>query len=561
MTTSRTKSASIEHAGIPTQQTGAHEWWRDAVIYQIYPRSFADSDGDGLGDLNGIRAHLSHIVRLGVDAIWLSPFYPSPQADAGYDVADYQDVDPKFGTLADFDALLEQTHAAGLRLIIDLVPNHTSSEHPWFKAALAAAPGSPQRNRYLFRDGRGAQGELPPNNWQSTFGGPAWTRIDDGTDRPQWYLHLFDTRQPDLNWENPEVVEAFREVLRFWLGRGVDGFRVDVAHGLMKQDGLPDNPPEYVEDSTRPRGPMWDQPSVHGIYRDWHKVLQEFGDERILVAEAWVSDAERRAHYVRRDEMQQAFNFGFLVAGWDADAMRAQIDEARAANGAVGATTTWVLSNHDVVRHATRLAAPSPRAWAHGLGPEDVAPDPVLGLSRARAATLFMLALPGGAYLYQGEELGLPEYIERPAAARQDPTFFRTGGARLGRDGCRVPLPWDSTLPGLGFGPGPHTWLPQPESFAELAVNRQTGVPDSTLEFYRQALHLRRERHLGAGELAWNTSAPGVLDFTNGVTRAVINASTRPVALPGARLLIASDPDALTEGALLPDKAVWLGVG
>ncbi len=561
MTVSRTNPQPSQRTAVRHTAEAAHEWWRDAVIYQIYPRSFADSDGDGMGDLNGIREHLAHIVSLGVDAVWLSPFYPSPQADAGYDVADYRDVDPRFGTLADFDALLRETHAAGMRIIIDLVPNHTSSEHPWFRAALAADPGSPQRDRYVFRDGRGVAGELPPNNWRSTFGGSAWTRVADKSARPQWYLHLFDTRQPDLNWENPEVIAQFKDILRFWLRRGVDGFRVDVAHGLVKKAGLPDNPPSAQMDSNHPRGPMWDQPGVHEIYRGWHRVLREFGDDRILVAEAWVGDSKRRALYVRSDEMQQAFNFGFLVAGWDADAMRAEIDESRAANAAVGATTTWVLSNHDVVRHATRLASPTPGGWTHGIGPDDPAPDARLGLSRARAATLLMLALPGSAYLYQGEELGLPEYVDLPAEARQDPTFARTGGRRIGRDGCRIPLPWDSARPGLGFGPGSHTWLPQPDSFRALAVDNQDGVPDSTLEFYRAALRLRRERRLGEGDLRWNDSPRGVLDFTNQGTRVVLNASTTPIPLPSATTLLASDPNAIRGGTLQPDKAVCLELG
>ncbi|MFT8394493.1 glycoside hydrolase family 13 protein [Propionibacterium sp.] len=539
--------------------TGEDGWWRDAVIYQIYPRSFADSDGDGMGDLNGIREHLDHIESLGVDAVWLSPFYPSPQADAGYDVADYRDVNPTFGTLADFDALLAQAHDLGLRVVIDLVPNHTSSEHAWFKAAVTSLPGSPERARYIFRDGKGAEGELPPNNWGSVFGGTAWTRVEDGTERPQWYLHLFDTRQPDLNWENPEVIAEFKDVLRFWLSRGVDGFRIDVAHGLIKEKGLPDNLQDTSQDAT-PTGPMWNQPGVHEIYRGWHRVLREFGNDPMLVAEAWVSDPSALAFYVRSDEMQQAFNFNFLLAGWDASEMRRQIDQTRAANAVVGATTTWVLSNHDVVRHATRLAMTDRNAWRHGIGPEDPQPDAALGLDRARAATMFILALPGGAYIYQGEELGLPEHTTLPSDVRQDPTFRRTGGKVIGRDGCRVPLPWDSTRPGLGFGPDENTWLPQPDSFAGLAADRQNGVPGSTLELYRAAIAIRRERALGDGDIAWNPSPDGVLDFTNGTTRIVLNASADPFPLEAVETVLASSDDAVRDGELLPNHAVWLDV-
>ena len=325
------------------------DWWRSAVIYQIYPRSFADGNGDGIGDLIGIRHRLEYLRELGVDAIWLSPFYVSPQADAGYDVADYRNVDPVFGTLDDFDRMLADAHALGFRVLVDMVPNHTSSAHAWFIEALAAAPGSRERDRYLFREGTGPNGELPPNNWQSIFGGPAWTRVPDG----QWYLHLFDTSQPDLNWDNPEVAAEFESVLRFWLDRGVDGFRVDVAHGLVKVTGLPDTDgtADLLAGGSNV-GPMWDQEGVHAIYRDWNAVLREYGSDRILVAEAWVSPTSRLSRYVRADEMQQAFNFEFMTTGWNALGLRKTIDAALADNGSVGATTTWVLSNHDVVRHS-----------------------------------------------------------------------------------------------------------------------------------------------------------------------------------------------------------------
>jgi alpha-glucosidase len=538
-------------------QSSAHDWWRDAVIYQIYPRSFADGNGDGMGDLLGVEQHLGYLTKLGVDALWLSPFYTSPQADAGYDVADYRDVDPRFGNLAEFDRMLAGAHQRGLRVLVDLVPNHTSSAHPWFREALASEPGSAARDRYLFRDGLGESGDLAPNNWQSTFGGSAWTRVNDRTDDGQWYLHLFDSAQPDLNWRNPEVIEEFKGILRFWLDRGIDGFRVDVAHGLIKQDDLPDwqaEQPGSIKDA-----PMWDQDDVHEIYRGWRQVLAEYGPDKILVAEAWVSPAERLSRYVRPDEMQQAFNFDFLTVGWDAPGLRQSIDRALATNSAVGATTTWVLSNHDVVRHATRLGLKDPTSMPNGIGKDDEQPDAVLGLTRARAATQLMLALPGSAYLFEGEELGLPEDTTLPDEARQDPTYFRTGGEILGRDGARVPLPWVSDAPAYGFGSTGKSWLPQPESFAALAVDQEEGVPGSTLEFYRAAISLRRERGLGDGSVSWLRSTAHELSFENRGVQVLVNFGPEPIALPAdAAVLLASDDGAIADGSLLPDRAVWL---
>ncbi|MCU1525323.1 MAG: alpha-amylase [Microbacteriaceae bacterium] len=532
-------------------------WWRDAVIYQIYPRSFADGNGDGMGDLQGVIDHLDYLERLGADAIWLSPFYVSPQADAGYDVADYRNVDPLFGTLDDFDRMLDGAHARGMRVIVDLVPNHTSAEHAWFGDALAAARNSAERGRYIFRDGRGASGELPPNNWQSVFGGPAWTR--DGTDG-QWYLHLFDPGQPDLNWRNPEVIAEFQDILRFWLNRGVDGFRIDVAHGLIKHDELPDWHQKAGQlEGGGNRGPMWDQDDVHDIYRGWNAVLAEYGGDRILVAEAWVSPAERLSRYVRSDEMQQAFNFDFMTVGWNPVEMRRAIDSALSTNAAVGATTTWVLSNHDVVRHASRFGLADPTRWPSGIGPDEEQPDATLGLRRARAATLLMFALPGSAYIYEGEELGLPEHTTLPATVRQDPSFFRTNGAEAGRDGCRVPLPWRSDAPGLGFGSTGATWLPQPEAFAELAVNLQEGVAGSTLEFYREAIAQRARLGLGRGRLSWNTVGAELLDLRNEGIRVLVNFGKAPLELPaGSHVLLESEARAVADGHLAADTAVWL---
>ncbi|MGC5329844.1 alpha-amylase family glycosyl hydrolase [Micromonospora sp. DT62] len=538
-------------------------WWTRATIYQVYPRSFADSDGDGIGDLPGITARLDHLVELGVDALWLSPFYPSPQADAGYDVADYRDVDPLFGTLADADRLIAGAHSRGLRVIVDLVPNHTSSAHQWFAAALAAAPGSPERERYVFRDGRGPDGAQPPNDWQSVFGGPAWTRVTGADGRPdQWYLHLFDSGQPDLNWDNPEVREEFLEVLRFWLDRGVDGFRVDVAHGLIKQADLADwqEPQEILsgQEIDKPRPPMWDQEGVHEIYRDWRRVLDGYPDERILVAEAWVEPAERLARYVRPDEMHQAFNFEYLLAAWTAPAQYAVITRSLEATDVVGAPTTWVLSNHDVVRHASRLGLPIGGKRPNGIGIGDPQPDAALGLRRARAATLLMLALPGSAYLYQGEELGLPEHTTMPDEARQDPTWARSGHTERGRDGCRVPIPWEADAPSYGFGPTDASWLPQPSLWAEYALDRQRDTPGSTYELYRTALRLRREHRLGEGPLEWLASGDEVLSFRNGGLTVLTNFGDAAVPLPtGSELVHASAPlDA--DGAVPTDVTVWV---
>jgi alpha-glucosidase len=529
-------------------------WWRDAVIYQIYPRSFADSDGDGVGDLPGIAARLAALRDLGVDAVWLSPFYPSPQADAGYDVSDYRSVDPLFGTLADADRLIATAHELGLKILLDLVPNHTSSAHAWFAEALASPPGSPARDRYLFRDGRGPAGEEPPNSWRSVFGGPAWERVTEADGTPgQWYLHLFDVSQPDLNWANDDVRAEFLSVLRFWLDRGVDGFRVDVAHGLIKEANLVD----WQLSHEGPPPPMWDQDGVHEIYQQWRAVLDTYPGGRILVAEAWVQPVERLARYVRPDEMHQAFNFEYLDAPWAADPLRKVIDMSLAANGAVGATTTWVLSNHDVVRHASRLGYPVGEGRRRGIGIGDPQPDTALGLRRARAATLQMLAVPGSAYLYQGEELGLPEVTDLPDEYRQDPAWFRSGHTQRGRDGCRVPIPWEADAPSYGFGPSDASWLPQPPVWAEFALDRQRGVAGSTYELYRAALRLRREHRLGAGPMTWVETPADVLAFRSGNVLVLTNFGPVPVELPaGVTVLLASEP--LTgDGRVPQDVTIW----
>ncbi|MEU4486172.1 glycoside hydrolase family 13 protein [Streptomyces purpurascens] len=538
------------------------DWWRQAVVYQVYPRSFADADGDGLGDLRGITRRLTHLAALGVDALWLSPFYPSELADGGYDVADPRDVDPRLGTLDDFDALAAEAHRLGLKVIVDIVPNHSSHQHVWFQEALHAGPGSAARDRYVFRDGRGEHGELPPSDWQSVFGGSAWKRVPDG----QWYLHLFAPEQPDLNWENQEVRADYRTTLRFWSDRGVDGFRIDVAHALVKDLSEPlrdlgthaSGGEEALAGLPPGTHPLYDRDDVHEIYRDWRKILDAYRPPRMAVAEAWVPGA-RRALYARPDELGQAFNFEYLEAGWDAGELRQVITDSLATARAAGASATWVLSNHDVVRHASRLMLPPGtdlNAWllADGRAP---AVDEAAGLRRARAATLLMLALPGSAYVYQGEELGLPEVADLPTAVLQDPIWEQTGHVRKGRDGCRVPLPWTTAEPSYGFGSG-GAWLPQPSGFAAYAVSAQDGVEGSTLELYRTALRLRRKL-LAGEELTWAADAPdGVLRFDRGEGwRCVTNLSGAAVPLPAGEVLLSSAP--LEDGRLGPDTTVWLG--
>ncbi len=553
------------------------EWWRSAVIYQVYPRSFADSDGDGIGDLRGIESRLPALLELGIDAIWLSPFFRSPQKDAGYDVSDYCDVDPLFGTLADFDSLLATAHSHGIRIIADMVPNHTSDQHVWFQEALAAPEGSPERDRYMFRDGRGPNGDLPPNNWESVFGGSMWTRVTrpDGTPG-QWYLHIFDTSQPDLNWENPWVIAQFHDILRFWLDRGVDGFRVDVAHGMIKKSGLPDytppaegasmggtgaesshDPQEADVHDTNP--PYWGQEGVHEIWRGWRRVLGEYEGDRVLCAEAWLDTLEKIAHWVRPDEMHQAFNFGYMFTDFKAKKLRRIIDESMAAFGGVGAPSTWVLSNHDVVRHASRLALPKDAPpQGSGIGPKTPGkPDRAVGLRRARAASSLMLALPGSSYLYQGEELGLPEDMELPDEARQDPTWFRTKGEKYGRDGCRVPLPWEADKPAYGFNHSGAAWLPQPTDWAEYSRDAQAGVPGSTLDLYVTALRLRREHGLGTGTIEWLSGyGKKVVALRNGDVTVISNTGKIAVELPIGEILLASGD--VTGGALPRDTTVWI---
>lgn len=517
------------------QETAA--WWRQAAVYQIYPRSFADANGDGLGDVPGILSRVDYLADLGIDAVWLSLFYPSALADGGYDVIDYRDVDPRLGTLADFDAMVGALHAHGIKVVVDIVPNHTSNLHAWFQEALAAGRGSAARERYIFREGRGENGELPPTDWLSTFGGGAWERVEDG----QWYFHHFATEQPDLNWDHPEVREDFLKTLRFWSDRGVDGFRIDVAHMLTKD--LTEPLPSRAELDALPvdgSHPLFDRDDVHDIYAEWRRVFDSYDPPRTAVAEAWVA-ADRVPRYASPESLGQSFNFDLLTARFDAGQFRRIVTDNLALAARSGSSSTWVLSNHDVFRHPSRYGLPLPEVEGevpnrHGGGwLESGADQSVLdregGLRRAVAATLFMLGLPGSAYLYQGEELGLHEVAEIPAEERQDPTFFRTGGEAHGRDGCRVPLPWTASGPSFGFGAG-GAHLPQPAWFAAHAADVEGADPASTLSTYREALRLRRA--LQADEsLEWiETGRADVLRFArpNG-WQVVTNFGTAPFDL------------------------------
>jgi alpha-glucosidase len=537
-------------------------WWRSAAIYQVYVRSFADDNGDGVGDLAGVRAKLPYLRDLGVDAIWFNPWYPSPMADGGYDVADYRDIDPMFGTLADAEQLIEEAGALGIRVIIDVVPNHCSDRHRWFQEALAAGPRSRERDRFWFRPGRGANGELPPNDWSSIFGGAAWTRTQhpDGTPG-EWYLHLFAPEQPDLNWDNGDVRREHEDVLRFWFDRGVAGVRIDSAALLFKDGALPDFDPEDVPSPH----PFTDRDELHEVYRSWRALADGYPGARILIGEIWLPDVERFARYLRPDEMHTAFNFEFLACPWEADRLRACIDSTLAAHAPVGAPATWVLSNHDVTRHVTRYGRKDTK-FDFASKRRDIPPvDLELGTRRARAAALLTLSLPGAVYIYQGEELGLPEVEDLPDELLQDPMFFRSGGTDPGRDGCRVPIPWGGDERPFGFSPdgaSAQPWLPQPAAWNEYSAAAQEGDPSSMLELYRAALRQRRaEPALGDGSLRWLDSPQDVLAYARGERFVcVVNVSQRAVDLPAHEsALIASG--ALAGGLLPPDTAIWLRVG
>lgn len=544
-------------------------WWRDAVVYQIYARSFADGNNDGIGDFAGITNRIDYLAQLGIDAIWITPCYATPWKDGGYDVANYYELAKEVGEKSEVTKLATALHERGMRLIMDLVPNHTSDQHEWFKAALKAGPNSAQWARYHIIKGKD-DGKNPPNDWRSVFGGAAWSPFPNHPG--YWYLHIFDSSQPDLNWENPEVKAEFEKILRYWFDRGVDGFRIDVAHGLVKDAGYPNNdvytqmvagaqtksPAEY---------PQWDRPGVHEIYRAWRKIADEYSPAKVFCAEAWVNDPTRMAQYIRTDELHTAFNFVYYGAGWDAVKQRNAINESMSTAATYGAPTTWVLSNHDVVRHRTRLAPDL--GSRENSGKRNRIIDEAAGVKIARAATLFMLGLPGSSYLYQGEELGLPEVTDIPADRREDPAFFRTNGEDGYRDGCRVPIPWTADAKSnYGFSNQEATpaWLPQPASWANLCVTAQEADPASSLNFYRRALKLRKQLpNLGDGALVWaDQDSENYLAFIRGDLFIAANTSGKhlEIQLPSeGELLIASDAGVVVSGyeLVLPaDSAVWL---
>lgn len=541
------QAVTSREEGVPISQ---RDWWSDAVIYQVYLRSFADGNGDGTGDIAGLITRLDYLRELGVDAIWVNPWYESPLNDGGYDVADYRSIHPLFGTLDDARHLVEEARSRGIRLLVDLVPNHTSSEHEWFRAALDSSNGSAERARYHFRRGRGPDGELPPNDWVSVFGGPAWTRLPDG----EWYLHLFDPTQPDLNWSNPEVRAEFRDILRFWLDLGVSGFRVDVAHGKSKNPDYPDVGKMVDQTDFGDDHPTWDRAELHEIVREWREVVDGYPGA-MMVAEAWVANWTRLARYLRPGEYHQVFDFLFLQAPWDAASLGGRIDEAITATSKLGAAPTWVLSNHDVVRHATRYGLASgvdPGEWL--LDGDRSLLDRERGVRRARAATLLVMALPGSVYVYQGEELGLHEVYQLPVEVLQDPVWERSGRKRKGRDGCRVPIPWSTEGRSFGFG-ADGSWLPQPEHWGALAVEAQRGADGSTLELYRSAIRLRGELLAESLPFQWHEWNGDVLAFSRGSLLCVVNLGDQPVALPAGDVVLASEP---TGDELAADTAVWL---
>jgi alpha-glucosidase len=523
----------------------------------VYIRSFADSNGDGVGDLAGVRSRLSYLAELGIDAIWFTPWYPSPMDDGGYDVADFRDIDPAFGTLAEAEQLIVQAHALGIRVLIDIVPNHCSDVHRWFKAALAAGPGSPERDRFWFRPGRGEGGNEPPNDWPSRFGGPAWTRVTepDGS-LGEWFLHLYSSRQPDFNWDNAEIRAEFESILRFWFDRGVDGFRIDVADGLVKDPALPDLA------TTNGVSPFSDLDGLHDIYRSWRKIADSYPGDRILVAEMWLPDMSRAARYLRKDELHSAFNFDFLVCPWIASRFRSVIEKTLEAHAGVGAPAAWVLSNHDVTRPVTRYGRAGDTGFDFADRLHGTPVDRALGTRRARAAALLAMSLPGGLYVYQGEELGLWEIEDIPGELRQDPVWARTQGADPGRDGCRVPIPWSGAEPPFGFSPDDaeaEPWLPQPAEWSGYTADAEAEEPDSMLRLYRAGLALRcSEPALADGKLHWRASGGEVLSFARDPGFAcLVNFSAEPVLLPRhEKVLLASG--SLENGLLPPDTAVWL---
>ena len=535
-------------------------WWRSAVIYQVYVRSFSDANGDGTGDLAGVRSRLGYLKDLGVDALWFNPWYPSPLADGGYDVSDYRDIHPSFGTLTEAEELIQDALSLGIRTIIDVVPNHVSDQHPWFQAALRAEPGSPERARFWFRPGRGVDGNEPPTRWPSNFAGDTWTRTVNPDGSPgEWYLHLFTPEQPDLNWTHPDVHREHEEILRFWFDRGVAGVRIDSAALLVKDDNLPEVPSAPAPGEH----PNTDRDELHDIYRSWRAVADSYAGTRVLVGEIWLPDVERFARYLRADELHTAFNFDFLARAWDAGELRESIDTTLNAHAPVGAPSTWVLSNHDVTRPVTRYGRKD-STFAFTQKRFHTPTDLQLGYRRARAAALITAALPGSLYIYQGDELGLPEVEDIPNELLQDPMHFRSLGVDPGRDGCRVPLPWSGTHPPFGFSPdGADSlpWLPQPAEWNDLTVEAQRADPSSMLRLYQSALRIRADRpDLGDGTFSWLPTGRDVLAFTRGDQFLLVaNLSREAIVLPEHQHVLLSSHN-LVDGLLPSDSAIWLQV-
>jgi alpha-glucosidase len=543
---------------VPADDPGADaRWWRNAVVYQVYVRSFADANGDGYGDLAGVLEHLPYLHELGVDALWFNPWYPSPMADTGYDISDYRAIHPAFGTLEQAEQLIAEARALGIKTIIDIVPNHVSDQHPWFQEALASPPGSPERERFWFRPGTGEHGESPPNGWQSIFGGSAWTRTTGADGQPgEWYLHLFAPEQPDLNWTQPDVWFEHEDVLRFWFDRGVAGVRIDSAALLVKDPDLPEERP----DSAPGEHPFTDRDQVHEIYRRWRAIADSYAEPRVLVGEVWMPDVERFTRYLRPDELHTAFNFDFLSCPWESGPMRRSITEALTAHAPVDAPATWVLSNHDVTRPVTRYGR-TDTAFAFEAKRVGTPTNLARGTRRARAAALLAMALPGSMYIYQGEELGLPEVEDIPDDRRQDPMWLRSGGVDPGRDGCRVPLPWGGDAPPYGFSRegSAAPWLDPPDDWAGLTVEAESADETSMLTLYRTGLRVRHaDPWSGDSQLRWLEGPDSVLIFARGDRFVcLVNFGPEPVELPaGASVLISSNE---LEGGLLPqDTTVWL---
>ncbi len=556
------------------------EWWRDAVVYQLYVRSFGDANGDGIGDLDGIIERLDHLDDLGVDAVWLTPCYPSPQHDHGYDVADYFDIEPMYGTLDTFDRLVAAAHRRNIRVLMDVVPNHCSDQHAWFQAALNALPGSRERNRFWFRDGRGVDGELPPNNWRAVFGGPAWSRVVEPDGRlGQWYLHTFTPWQPDFNWHDHDVVDHFDRMLTFWFDRGVDGFRVDAVIFVGKHADLPDAPPpengvaETDAWAHNPYTVFW--PSAHDHWRNWRALVDEYerthpGRQLVTVSEAYTSGRpDLLLRYVQHDQFHQSFAFDLMLSPWVASMIRESIAGVIDVLVPAGASLAWTLNNHDTQRAVTRYGrvdADSPDSWTGNNLVYTGAPvDLVLGTRRARAMVLFAAALPGTLYLYQGEELGLPEVLDIADNRREDPVFLRTQGREIGRDGCRVPLPWTaSATNAYGFSSREvEPWLPQPDGWGSYAIGPEHDSEASMLSLYQRMLRTRKLLDPHAA-LEWiDVDHDDVLAFGRGDVTVVLNVSSEPVVLPaelvaGNDVLLASSAGEPFAGTLPGNAAVWL---